>query len=521
MTTEFAGELVWIDDETERLIKAIDIAPPSPDHEKVLDDLQASLLDSLMGPFGLSRDLLRDVDGGNVTTLNNFERGVTANAEDRARHDGYVTAGNDKFDRADYQAPLRKERKAQFKRTDPIVDAYTSNQLPKDGRAHRDHVVSAAEIERSSKGHFAQTREQRVATANQDANKVWTDSSLNQSKGDRNLPEWAERPNAKDATRTNAEVYGIDREAMEARYGEARIAVDRLQDKAVFRKNAEDVAVQGSLEAGKLALRQILGLVLRGLLRGIVADVRCLVREGLQDLEQLKDLLAARAKATIEEMKARWAEYLKEGLSAALSGLLSSLATFFINTLITTARNVVTIIRELAVALVRVLKLIVAPEPDVKRSDTARAVMQILGGAATTVIGLGAHETIKKMIEMIPLLAPFADEIATVLSGGLVGVGSIMLLLAFDHLKHEIAFRNKRLADVHRSQQVALLQMRRTHFLIEMSREAMANTRLELAHRVEDSTIAAQARGALTDVSLDNYNRELEGLERLLRQTKS
>lgn len=68
-------ETVWIDDETDRLIRIIESSPPSPDNEKVLDDLQASILNALVGPFGLSAELLADVDGGNVTTLYNFEIG--------------------------------------------------------------------------------------------------------------------------------------------------------------------------------------------------------------------------------------------------------------------------------------------------------------------------------------------------------------------------------------------------------------------------------------------------------------
>jgi hypothetical protein len=524
MTTEpnmkfpSTDEWVWIDDESERLIREIEAAPPSPDQQKVFDDLQATLLNTLIGPFGLSADLLRDVDGGNVTTLHNFEKGVTANAQDEDRHRGFQKARNERFDRSDYEAGLPKERKKAFQQPGPIVDAYTGNELPKDGRAHRDHVVSAAEIARSSKGHFAQSHKERVATANLTANKVWAEGSMNQSKRDKDLPKWADEASKKDSSQANAEAFGVDREAMTEVHENARAAVDEVQDRAVLLKNAKDLAFQGTLEGGKLALRQALGLAMRALLRGLIADVRKFAREGLRDVDHLRSVLVARANATIEEMKARWGEFLKEGLAAALAGLLSSIVTFIINSIITTVRNVVTIVRELIVALIRALKVVVAPEKGMTRSDIARAVLGIVGGAATTVIGLGAEEAIKKMLEAVPLLTPFAGELATVLCGALVGVGSILLLLAFDHLNARLAFRNKRLADVHRGQQVALLQIRKTCFLIETSREFILDTRLQLQRQIAASASEAQTRRAENGLELEDYTREVDGMTQLLRR---
>lgn len=521
MNTQPTAEWLWIDDETERLIREIDTAPPSPDHEKVIDDLQDVLMNTLMGPFGLSAALLHDVDGGNVTTLHNFEKGVTANDADAALHAGYQKSRTENFDRTDYEASLPKERKKIFQQEERIVDKYTGRELPKDGRAHRDHVVSAHEVEQSAKGHFGQTREERVATANLDANKVWADGSLNQSKGDRDAKEWADRPNRKDPSKTNAEAYGVDREAMDKAYKEARDAVDSKQDRAVLIKNLQDLTLQGGLEAGKLALRQVLGMGLRNLLRGLVADVRQFAKHGLRDLAHLKSVLAARASATVADLKTRWGEYLQEGLAAALSGLLSSVVTFLVNSVCTTAGNVVTMVRESVVALIRALKIIVLPDAGMSPADVARAVLGIVGGAAATVVGLGAEEALRKLIEAMPLLAPFAGEIAAVLSGALVGVGSILMLLAFDHLKSQIAFRNKRLADVHRGQKVTLLQMRQTCLLMEASQDFMATSRTRLQDRMADAASEAQARRTANQAALDDYAHEVDGLAQLLKRVKS
>jgi hypothetical protein len=517
-----ADETIWIDDETERLIRIIESSPPSPDSEKVLDDVQAALLNTLIGPFGLSADLLADVDGGNVTTLHNFEQGVTANAEDAARHQNYQKAQTGKFDRTDYDAERKKKgaRKERFQNPEPVMDAYTRKELPRNGQAQQDHVVSAAEIERSAKGHFAQTREERVETANQDVNLVWADSSMNQSKGDLKVEEWANKPSRKDKTVQNAEAFNVDRQAMNEVDTKAREAVNSVQDRAVLKKNAQDFALQGGLEAGKVALRQIVGLALRSLLKGVVADIRQLAQEGFRDVKRIMSVLNARAKAIIEEMKTRWAEFLKEGLAAAVSGLLSSLATFLINSFITTVRNVVTIIREIIVALVRAMKVVVAPEPGKTRSDIARDVLAIIGGAAATVIGIGAEEAIAKILQSLPPLAPFAETLAAVLSGALVSVGTIILLLAFDRLKASLAFKNKQFADVHRGNQVTLLKMRRTCFMIESSAQLMTATHTEMHKRIETHSAERDVRRGALDKSISDYDAEVSGLQQLLYSFK-
>lgn len=518
-STRTQGDTVWINDETERLIRIIESSSPSHDNAKVLDDLQASLLNTLIGPFGLSADLLADVDGGNVTTLSNFEKGVTANADDAARRQGYQNAQTEKLDRKDYNAARKKaeSRKESFQEDAPRVDAYTGKELPRNGQAHRDHVVSASEIERSSKGNFAQTRYERVNTATHEDNLVWAAGRMNQSKSDHKLEVWADKPSSKDRSVKNAEAFEVDREKMAEVDAKAREAVDRIQDRAVLKKNAQDLAFQGGIEASKIALRQIVGLALRSLLKGVVSDIRQLARDGLRDIQKIKSVLTARAKAVIEEMKTKWAEFLKEGLASAVSGLLSSLATFLINSFITTASNVVTIIRETVVALVRAVKVVVAPEPGMAKSEIARDVLAIIGGAAATVIGIGAQEAIAKMLQTVPLLAPFANELATVISGALVSVGGIILLLAFDHLKSSLEFRNKKFADVQRSNQVTLLSMRRTCLMLDESEELMTRANGELRLSVQTHTAERQVRGAALDRSIAAYGNEVDGLEQLLK----
>lgn len=503
--------VIDIDDRVELLIQEINSAP-SGQAVDIAQSLQSVVIDSLLGPFGLSASMFDDREGGNVTTVHNFEKGVTANDSDAARHEAYLRAQSETFNREDYEGALPGERKSIFKQVDSVENYYTGADMAKDGNAVRDHVVSAHEIEMSAKGQLGQTREERVATANKDENKVWTDRSLNASKSDDDLLEWAGRANAQDPSRTNAEFYGADSERIHEAHGRARKAVERAQNLAVLKKQAREFAMQGGIEAGKLAFRQVLGLLLKELAEGVIQDIKALIREGFQSLKQLVEMLRLRVGQTIASFKERWADYLKEGAMAGLAGFLSSLATLLINTLVTTAKHVVTIIREGTLAVVKSVKLIISPDPGMTASDVAFEVLRLLSGALTTVVGLATQEALAKALMSVPLLTPFANEIAGVATALLSGTAGLLVVLAFDHVKQSMAFRRKQHADIHRGHAVTLLKVQRTTIMIAAAHEYVAATHDRLQLTLANDWAEIEEAGATADAAIEDYGNAVAAL---------
>ncbi|MGX5914825.1 hypothetical protein ACR0ST_08860 [Aliidiomarina sp. Khilg15.8] len=506
--------LIEIDDQIEVLINEINSAPNNDQQQDFAKSCRDVIVDTLMGPFGLSAAMFTDRDGGNITTVHNFENGIYAD-RDNERYRNYKNAQAERFDRRDYERKLPKERKQIFKHEERIEDAYTGHELPKDGRAHRDHVVSAHEIEKSSRGHLGQTREERVATANRGENKVWADSSLNQSKNDHDLFEWGERPNRQDPSKTNAEYYDADHERMEEVYCIARKKVDSEQNKAVLMKQTGEFAYEGSKEAGKLALRQVLGLLIKDLAEGLIDDIRTLVREGFQSLRQLAALLQKRVATTIERIKAKWAEYLKEGVAAGFSGFLSSFLTLIINSFVTTAKNIVRIIREGCLSVVRALKIIVSPPPGTNGSQVASEVFKILSGAVVVAIGIGLEETIKKGIEAVPFLAPFAGPISLTLTGMLTGILSLTVVLTFDHLKSYLVFKNKQVADIHRGQSTALLKIKKTVLVLNQASGFVQVSAMHLRMEFQKDWDELQEVKLRTADKMNSYKSAINRLENL------
>ena len=504
--------VIDIDARIATLIEEINTIPTAAASAEFIDGFQALVIEQMLGPFHLTRAMFDDRDGGPVTTLRNFEQGITANDADAERHRAWQEAQSTLFDRTDYDAAMKP--RADFTSN---VDEYTGREFPQGPRmTARDHVVSGCEIERSSKGHLARSREERVETASQDENMVLTSYNLNSSKAEHDLKEWMARPNADDPDKTNAEVYGIDEKAADAAYQRARDAVDAKQDRAVLEKQALELATE-SLKGGvKLALRQVLGLLLRDVVSGVIADIRYLVRTGFESLEALADLARRRVMATWEQVRQQWAEYLKHGAGAMLSSFLSNTVTLLVNAFVTTAKNLVRMIREAVLSLVQAVRTIVAPPQGATKQQIAAEVVKILGTAVAACIGLALEEAIAKALQATPLFAPFAADVAPVIAGILSGALSLFAVFAFDKMRERLAFRNKELADVHRGQAVNLLQIKKTFFAIEAAHVQTALAAQALGRKFDETQREIEGERAATKREIAGYRGAVDGLEGLL-----
>ena len=516
--------VIEIDEQIANLIEEINAEPGGQAFDSSAS-LSTVVIDAVMGPFGLSASMFADREGGNITTHHNFQQGIVANDADMARFDAWQNAQNDPFDRAganaaqNYDHQLKAERKPLFQKAERIQDAYTGRELPKDGRAHRDHVIPAAQVERSSKAHLGMSREERVRLANHDTNLVWTDAGLNQSAGMRDKLEWAEQVKRRDGVEmSNAEYFGVDRERLESAYAQAHKRIDSAENLAVLKKQAGEFLTQGGKDVGTLAIRQVIGILLKELATGLIEDVKRVVRDGFQSIEHLARLLKARLLALAERIKAKWTAYLTEGVSAGLAGLMSSLITLLINSFLTTAKRVVTIIRECTLAVVRSVKLIVAPPLEMSGQEIAIEVLKLLSGGIVAAATLLLQESVAKALESIPLFAPFAQDIAVVLVAILSGTMGLLTVLCFDRLKSHIAFRNKALADVHRGHAIAFLKVTQTRVMVDQAARHMSETTEQLELRLANSWAVIEGESSKADAAISNYGLSIERLRTLTKE---
>ncbi len=127
-------------------------------------------------------------------------------------------------------------------------------------------------------------------------------------------------------------------------------------------------------------------------------------------LEKLKSRLG-RIKETI---LGKWQHYLHVFKEGFISGMLSNIITFIINTFLTTFRKFVRVIREGFFAIVRAIQLIVNRPPDMTKAMAYDIALKLVTTSASTTLGIMGVETIKASLS---LNMPFAGLIADVIGG--------------------------------------------------------------------------------------------------------
>ncbi|MDP2227649.1 MAG: hypothetical protein Q8J78_09260 [Moraxellaceae bacterium] len=397
---------------------------------ELVDSCQNHMLANLIGPFGLTPAMFNDKDGGSVTTNHNFEQGVVATEDDKVRHDGWVKSKQD-YDRSAYDKELPGKRKAMFQDPAPIKSVATGGELTRDGQTHLDHMISAHTIETDAKNHLHMTQQERVRMANQDANLRPMESNINQSIGDSDKMEWANRERKKDPGKTNAESFGIDKELLNRHFNEAMLQVKQDQMLAQIEKQGVELATTSADAAGRNALRHAIGVLMHEGITAFIAEIRSLLAK--KSLDNLIDEIVEAFKRVIDRVSRKFEHAFEAGTSGGIQGIISNILTFLINNLVTTSAKVVTIIREGLKGIWKAVKMLLDPPPNMPAAEVARNVTKIIAGVITTSLGMMLEESVKGgLIAIAPFLAPLIDIVAPVITGILTGVGTAVTIYTID-----------------------------------------------------------------------------------------
>lgn len=397
--------------------------------DELFESCKQTVLESIIKPFGLGALLFsgHDKDGGNVTTLHNFEKGVVATEQDSRRYNEYK---NKSFDRKNYEGKEFRQKRKEFLNSErPLTDAYTGKEIPKDGRSHLDHVVSAHEIHQDSKNHLYMSEDERTSMAIDDKNLAMTNSSLNQSKSDQEMEEFLERQKRGEAQK-NEERYGIDREAALKCDQEARKYIKHTQMKQQIKKQGKELVSTSACEGGKMGIQQALGTMLYDFTEAAVKeikeflkyDVKHIKDEGI--IKKLKDRLSRIAHKIIS----KWQDYLHVFKEGFLSGVLSNIITFIINTFMTTLKSFTRIIREGIFIFIKAAKMLVSPPPGMSKPMVYDAALKLIAGSVVTTVGILGAEALSKALGPIP----FADLMANIIVGLLAGFAGCSVVYLLD-----------------------------------------------------------------------------------------
>jgi len=391
--------------------------------QQLMESCQQEVLRQIIGPFGLTPAMFDDKDGGNVTTQHNAEKDIFAKE-------------SEEYDRTDYDYDPAKGKKMReavkngSMNSQEFVDTYTgkTEQTKRTNikgklvmNAELDHLIPVKNIH--GKGGWMKGKEGRTELSSTNDNLHYTTHKTNRSKSAKAPEEFL------------SEEKGYDKNRIDPLVNSAKEAIEKGQPSTSERLkyHGEELAKEGSKDAGKNALRQALGVVLHEFTNGSFVEIKVLLKKRNNEqnlIDQLIESLKRVMNRVINKLKAA----LEAALQCGVQGFISNLLTFLINSLITTSKKIVTIIRESMQSLWEAIKMMVNPPEGMSTLEITRQVTKIIAAVVTTGLGMLMEESVKGFIMSIPILIPIADVLSIALTAILTGIAGALIVYGIDQI---------------------------------------------------------------------------------------
>ncbi|OHV97736.1 hypothetical protein AKG95_11340 [Janthinobacterium lividum] len=404
--------------------------------DALFEECQQHVFSQIIGPFGLSPAMFADKAGGNVTTVQNFEKGIVATESDKALHDSLTEA----YDRSKYELSQKEWAVKRDERIARGVDEYTNEALS--AKPELDHFIPIKEVATNAKMHLAlgEVKDGKVsvekikALVNDDVNLAVTDISINRSKKDHDAKEWSEKASTADAEKSNAERFAIDPDAVAKKHAESKEKFDGETNSAMFKKQGGELLKTGGKQALTMGLRQSLGILLTELVNGLFNEFKIMIKEGFALAENMLADIGERLGRVARSVTKKLPDAFSALFEGGASGFMSNLLTFVINSFVSTGEKLVRVIRDGLLGLFKAFKLIAFPPRHISQSDAAQQGLKILTTVVITSLGVMIEQSAITFMATIPFLKPLADIVAPVLVGIMVGLLSAVVAYQIDRL---------------------------------------------------------------------------------------
>jgi hypothetical protein len=304
-----------------------------------------------------------------------------------------------------------------------VLSAATNRPMSK-GNIDGDHTLSLKEAHQDKELHLRFTEEERKALLNSDKNMAFIESSLNRAKGEKSWSECLSDPAF--VAKYNLGPDEIKRIQKLDRAARLDIGVAKAQ------KLGGELMTTGAQEAGRNALRQALGVLIYEFVNGSFIELKHLFRERNQD--NLIDRIAQSIKRVMHRVVSKLKAALDAAISGGIQGFISNLLTFLINNFITTAKKVVTLIRESMKSLWEAIKIVVSPPAGMSGMEVARHATKIVSAAVVTALGILLEESVKGFLLGFPFLAPIVNVLSLALTAILTGITGALVIYSIDRL---------------------------------------------------------------------------------------
>lgn len=457
--------------------------------EALFQDCRSTIVNQMLSSFGLNQGMFTDRDGGNVTTLHNFEREDDTYVADKDK-DSHKQSQKD-YDRSDYAVSQDEWKTKKDRHKKDGIDGYTNKNENPDNM-DLDHIQSLKNAASDKKNHLAyetgteQGKEDLKEILNSDINLVATNKSINRRKGAKSNTEFVN--GSKRKAGESDEQYSkrqtdheqklkdqcVDKELMLEKEKKAQKELDKAANKKLIKKQTVEVMTTGAKQAGSMALKQAMGMLLTEFVNIIFTEIKIMRKSELQfnieGITELKNRVALRLKDLMQKTP----DILKDACKGGVSGFMSNLLTFLINNLLSTAKRFVTIIREGLLGIYKAIKMVLFPPKNMTTEEVWRNAIKLLSTTVISAIILSFKDVITGFISTVPILLPIADILSIALVGILSGVISAFVAYTIDSIIDKFC-------DRHDEKMIDLL-MEDSQTRIKMSEALEEQLQVSLAH---------------------------------------
>lgn len=465
----------------EELSKLQSTMPQKDIMSDVLDTIKQAAIDSIEHIVGLdARGDWRPTEGGVVTTLHNFEKGIVATAADEKRFelwqeringgDASATEFRQRVIDTNFRQ-VKRQLKQQWKNSDgSYTDRLTGDKLydfndPKtysqpdtSGEMLRDtsktmnadHQIAVKKGFTSSKNALYGAQQ----TPKEILHGIFSDetakSSITQEKAEKTIEKVTNLPENINpiSEKINKGMQDDDKLEYARKHPElgmkedlinkAQKRADNAQNKELFKEAALEKATILAVGIGKSTIATICKQLIGDSLKICVSEM--IVEFSNKENKEELSVRFKRALTNIYERAKRELSHLWEKIqNSAVANALSEIVNLILNYFCTTIKNIFKLIRCLIGSIINAVKILF--DSSKPREERVFEALKLISAGLALATGTLLSEALASLIAKTPL-SPIAGDISAIIAGLVSSILSALVLLMFDRYKANIEYNN-------------------------------------------------------------------------------
>lgn len=479
-------------------LKNIETQLPKEQSKKLFEQCTQNALDAITSHFGLAAIVLDSQDGGNVSTTHNARKDIYANENDKQQYEKREKYCSKKYHNREYNKINNKLKKEIEEGR--LYDYATGKMIKPKDNTQLDHVVSAKEIHEDRARILANA--DGVSLANTPQNLKKTDAKINNFKRDNSATKTLEKLEGQIQILTEKEIKNgklslkdqknierlldmqckIDNEKFIQEYDRQKKHIDNEIDKIYYTslKPYKEALITGAKDSTKMIVYSALGMILRDFFKGLMIEIKKTFKEfGNESFSDIFKRFKDRIHYIWDDIKKKWENIFASSLEAGIQAFLSNLVVFAVNTIFTTLKRIVQVIRAGFTSLYNAIKIIINPPKDMPKEDIYFEAAKIFTAGIIASLTMLGSEAINKWLITIPglnvllsLPIPFTSEtigdaISLSISAAFGAIVSTIVIFYMDKWKNNSKIGNLRLQLVTQSGVILNCKIAQTWLMLD------------------------------------------------------